>query len=311
MMKHHKRLVVFCIVFYRTVTVHSFVMNLYGLLHGAFYSQKRTIHHRISIPISSKVWIEDAEEDFVDEDENLMMGEVCLKSIKAFAQDITNVNGDGDNHDDDKNLHHGDNHEKRFLGAAALVQRPTPFQHIHDCWIADALMDETNVQFKGAILLLDSLFLCHLQGTMKGTTTTNTTSTTNTITANTNQSWSLHRNIQDAVSSFLVQCGHPDSEYHCASYMAALSRGFKPLKDMVYFDHQQEQYVHQYTYLQHLDLEHENLDALVFDLSSVALDIYGYGLKDNVLHCNKEQQQQIRDIILQGMMEDDQGQSFQ
>jgi hypothetical protein len=252
------------------------------------------------MPISSKVWIEDAEEGFVDDDENLMMGEVCLKSIKSFAQD------------NDKNLHHGDNNEKRFLGAAALVQRPPPFQHINDCWIADAFMDETNVQFKGAILLLDSLFLCHLQGMMKGTTAITTNTTNTSTTTNTNQSLSLHRNIQDAVSSFLVQCGHPDSEYHCASYMAALSRGFKPLKDMVYFDHQQEQYVHQYTYLQHLDLEHENLDALVFDLSSVALDHTLYGLKNNVLHDgNKEQQQQIRDIILQGMMEDDQRQSFQ
>jgi len=32
-----------------------------------------------------KVWIEDSEEGFVDEDENLEPGEVCLKSIKSFA----------------------------------------------------------------------------------------------------------------------------------------------------------------------------------------------------------------------------------
>jgi len=32
-----------------------------------------------------KVWIEDAEDGFVDEDENLEPGEVCLKSIKSIA----------------------------------------------------------------------------------------------------------------------------------------------------------------------------------------------------------------------------------
>ena len=32
-----------------------------------------------------KVWIEDAEDGFVDDDENLEPGEVCLKSIKSIA----------------------------------------------------------------------------------------------------------------------------------------------------------------------------------------------------------------------------------
>jgi hypothetical protein len=219
------------------------------------------------------VWIEDAEDGFVDDDENLMLGEKCLKSVKAFAQDTISI------HDDD-----GD-HEKRFLGAAALVQRPQPFSYIHDCWIADALMDETNVQFKGAVLLLDHLFLFYLQR-MKGRITQSPFS------------------IEKVVSYFIVQCGHPDSEYHCASYMAALYRGFKPLKDMIHFDAQQGQYAHNFTYLEHLDLQNEDLDAMVFDMSPTGF--HGYLTND----INHQKQKEIHDIIMQCII-DQQGESFQ
>jgi hypothetical protein len=254
------------------VIVNSFVTSyLYDIQYGSLYYRKSPIK------ISSKVWIEDAEEGFVDDDENLMTGEVCLKSIKAFAQDITTDNC------------YQDDDAKRFLGAAALVQRPTSSNFMYDCWIADAFMDETNVQFKGAIMLLDHLFLFHLQRMMKDH----------------KQSFPFY-NIHDVVSSFIVQCGHPDSEYHCASYMAALYRGFKPLKDMVYFDDRKGQHVHNYTYLEHLDLYHENLDALVFDMSSIAAEDY---LSKDDIHQNERKQ--IHDIIMQGLMDQEQSSAFQ
>ena len=263
---------ILCKVYHTKVIVNSFVTShLYEIQYGSLYYYRKS-----PIKISSKVWIEDAEEGFVDDDENLMMGEVCLKSIKAFAQDITT---DGGYHDDEA---------KRFLGAAALVQRPTSF--MYDCWIADAFMDEKNVQVKGAIMLLDHLFLFHLQRTLKGH----------------NQSFPFY-NIHDVVSSFIAQCGHPDSEYHCASYMAALYRGFKPIKDMVYFDDRNGQHAHNHTYLEHLDLHNENLDALVFDMSSVAAE--GYLSKGDI---NQKEHKQIHDIIMQGLtLNQEQSSAFQ
>jgi len=94
-----------------------------------------------------RIWIEDAEEGFVDEDENLEPGEVCLKSVKSFASGVvpvvasskresisqststsirvvrhgiadTNPEKKIDNEDDEE-------YEKRFLSAGALVQRPS------------------------------------------------------------------------------------------------------------------------------------------------------------------------------------------
>lgn len=263
---------IFCLVYHMIDTVHSLVPNLHEILllrYGSTYCRKSIIQ------ISSTVWIEDAEDGFVDDNENLMLGEKCLKSVKAFAQDTISI------HDDDDD----DDQEKRFLGAAALAQRPQPFSDIHDCWIADALMDETNAQFKGAIKLLDHLFLFYLQS-MKGRITQSPFS------------------IQKVVSCFIVQCGHPDSEYHCASYMAALYRGFKPLKDMIHFDARQGQYAHNFTYLEHLDLQNEDLDAMVFDMSPTGF--HGYLTND----INHQEQKEIHDIIMQCMI-NQQGESFQ
>ena len=110
-----------------------------------------------------KVWIEDAEDGFVDEDENLEPGEVCLKSIKSFAgppagpatsNDVTtdtdtdtDTNNDAslpfpsinvreitkkNNNDDDD-----DDNEKRFLSAGALVQRPSYDENSDDLDIDD------------------------------------------------------------------------------------------------------------------------------------------------------------------------------
>ena len=163
------------------------------------------------------VWVEDAEDGFVDDDENLMMGEVCLKSVKAYANDPYNEG------------------EKRFLGAAALVARPS--SNICDCWIADSLLDETNIQLQGAMLLLDNLFHYHLER-------------------------SNAKTLEEMISSFIVRSGSAESNFHCASYMAALNRGFKPLKDLTYDKN------HAFAHFEHLDLEEEDLDSLVFDISS-------------------------------------------
>jgi hypothetical protein len=202
-----------------------FVMNLKS--SSAYVSQINKFNGRLplrsrglELSAKCKVWIEHADDGFVDEDENLMTGEVCLRSMKAFASDP-------------------DDGEKRFLGAAALVSRPSSDSDsdICDCWMADSVLKETNIQVQGAMLLLDDLFYYHLQRSNANT-------------------------VEGMISSFVVQSGSAESEYHCASYMAALNRGFKPLKDLTYDQS------HAYAHLEHLDLEDEDLDSLVFDISS-------------------------------------------
>jgi len=141
-----------------------------------------------------KVWVEEAEEGFVDEDENLEEGEECLVSLKAFA---SNPSAEGDD-------------SVRFLCAGALVKRPESL--VCDAWTADSILDEggPNLQLQGAVKVLDALLLHHL------------------------------RNYQEnpilGLQTFVLKCGVPDSEYTCSSYMAATSRGFRPLKDMVRID---------------------------------------------------------------------------
>ena len=91
-----------------------------------------------------RVWIEEAEDGFVDEEENLEDGEVCLRAVKAFASDpecpLT----------------------KRFLCAGALIQRP--YSPVCDAWTADGLLDNggPNLQLVGALKVLDELFAHHL-----------------------------------------------------------------------------------------------------------------------------------------------------
>jgi hypothetical protein len=142
------------------------------------------------------VWVQDAEEDFVDEDENLEDGEVCLKSVKAFASPALVE-------DDD---------EPRFLSAGALVQRPLVVEDtrsVCDAWTADTILENggPNLQLQGASLVLDELLFFHLeqqQGDPIG-----------------------------ALQNFVVHCGSIEKESSCASYMAANSRGFRPLKDLL------------------------------------------------------------------------------
>eukprot|EP00977_Amphora_coffeiformis_P030199 scaffold45428_cov176-Amphora_coffeaeformis.AAC.3 len=142
-----------------------------------------------------EVWVQEAETGFVDEEENLEEGEVCHRSVKAFASSVkTSI-------------------LPRFLGAGALVQRPGG-SLVCDAWTADAMLDEggPNLQLQGACQILDDLLLFHFQQQQE-------------------------RNEDDSIlglQTFVVKCGGGlESEYSCASYMAAMSRGFHPLKEMI------------------------------------------------------------------------------
>jgi hypothetical protein len=157
-----------------------------------------------------EVWVEEADDDFVDEKENLEVGEVCLLSLKAFATDPDDPEGE------------------RFLCAGALVQRP--LDSVCDAWTADTILRKggPNLQLQGAVKLLDELFLHHLK---------------------------RNPNSVDALRDFVLQCGASDSEYSCASHMAGLSRGFRPLREMVRINsiYEAEYYCN------------EDLDGMVFD----------------------------------------------
>lgn len=192
------------------------IFEMMIMLSSSFYIPSNSI--RLRSRLSVRVWIEPAEEGFVDDDENLMFGEVCIRAVKAFASDP----------DDENN--------KRLLCAGALVQRPS--SNICDCWMGDATLSETNIQSQGAMLVLDDLFHFHLER-------------------------SNANSLEKMISTFIVQSG-AENDYQCASDVAALNRGFKPLRDLTY-DRK-----HAYAHLEHLDLEHEDLDALVFDIATGA-----------------------------------------
>ena len=228
----------------------------------------RTIIRKQTKVDAVKVWVEIAEDGFVDEDENLMMGEICLVAVKAFASnnninnapknDFNNKEGlqeisDGDDFiQEEEDVQENPEGEKRLLCAGALVQRPS--SNIRDAWMADSFLDEPNVQIKGATLILDHLFHHHLQ-------TTNA------------------KSLQEILSSFLIQSGRIDSEYHCSSFMAAITRGFKPLKELyndcgtdddalnnINDDHNETPPLHGKPYhFDYLNYDDEDSDALVFD----------------------------------------------
>ena len=144
-----------------------------------------------------RIWMEEAEKDFVDHDENLEEGEECLRSLKAFAS----------NPDDPT--------ENRFLSAGALVRRPPPATNsnlsqlqLYGAWIGDSMLDDggPNLQKIGALKIVDALFLDHLK-----------------------------RHQEDpirALRSFLIQCNE-DSDFTCASYRAILDRGFRPMQKIL------------------------------------------------------------------------------
>jgi len=191
----------------KMATAFLLLITFLGILSNSdgFHGFVRHCHHSTSrgwaLHVSSRagvlpptVWIKDAGEDFVDEDENLEDGEVCLKSVKAFASPVL-VEDD----------------EPRFLSAGALVQRPLVGESIRlvcDAWTADAILDEggPNLQLQGACLVLDELLLFHLEQQQADPIV--------------------------ALQTFVVQCGSIEKESSCASNMAAKSRGFRPLQDL-------------------------------------------------------------------------------
>lgn len=141
-----------------------------------------------------QVWIEEAEDGFVDSEENLEEGEVCIRAVKAFASNPDEEREGG----------------KRFLCAGALVQRPKVEGHValYDAWMADSVMDNggPNLQKLGALKIIDELFLYHLEH---------------------NQDDGI-----SALKSFMVQCSGED-DFTCASYHAILDRGFAPICELL------------------------------------------------------------------------------
>jgi hypothetical protein len=83
--------------------------------------------------------------------------------------------------------------------------------------MADAIMEDgdggPNLQMQGAVCVLDELFR-HFLALQTANNAVDQGPNTNTD------------------RSFVVQCGQETSEYTCASYRAALSRGFRPIDDL-------------------------------------------------------------------------------
>ena len=123
-----------------------------------------------------RVVVRVAEAGFVDH-ENLERGETCSLALKAF---------DASDH---------------FLCAGALVRRRSSSlgYEVHDCWIADSIESGVgpNLQTRGAQLILDALFLHHLEARTRG----------------------------NDVGQFSVFAGDGTGCY-AASHVAARSRGF-------------------------------------------------------------------------------------
>ena len=191
---------------------------------------------RLSSHRQVSVWVEEAEDGFVDEEENLMTGEKCVKVVKAFATDP-----------DDENDH-------RFLCAGALIKRPD--SDVYDAWMADSLLDEPNTQFKGALLALDYLFAHYLEQCIQfGQDSSETT-------------------FEEISAKFFLQCGSINSEYHCASNMAARERGFRPIKDFINASDSSSSH----RVLEYIDTDEEDIDSMIFDVdrgvSKYSSDLY-------------------------------------
>ena len=89
------------------------------------------------------VILKGAEPNFVEPGENLNPDETLVQALKTF-----------------------DGHNGALLCAGALIWRRTESHgHVHDLWIADSLDRGVgaNVQMRGALRILDALFLRHLR----------------------------------------------------------------------------------------------------------------------------------------------------
>ena len=212
-----------------------------------------------------KVWIEEAEEGFVDEDENLEPGEICLRSVKSFASGVPTESLSSENEIRvDFEINEQNQQDRRFLSAGALVQRydceyedesdsnENKRQNttgICDAWMADSILKEggPNLQLQGALLVLDDLFLDHLQRERENYLIVLESENDN---DNQNEgdddSWGIR-----ALQNFVVNCGEDDDDelyddpnhrpwrstsHVAASEMAAVMRGFVPLREIVRVD---------------------------------------------------------------------------
>jgi hypothetical protein len=139
---------VLCLLTTATTTASTQCFQQTSYYYGTRHQQRTSTTPLLSRQLHAvKVWVELAEDGFVDEDENLMTGETCLRAVKAYAASTSSTQ------EHDTTNHNETTASKRFLCAGALVQRP--HSQMCDAWMADCLLDETNLQLQGALLILD------------------------------------------------------------------------------------------------------------------------------------------------------------
>lgn len=196
-----------------------------------------------------KVWVREAEEGFVDEEENLEQGEVCHLALHAYASSLESLSLRSRCHPA-----HKDEHVDRFLCAGALVQRPLPqfeadrndndnnvtheklignkIMVVCDAWMADSLLEDgdggLNLQVQGSQLILDGLYKRFLElerddyYRMESQIYSPEDCNNYAIRAETS------RRIVRTRWVFVVQCGTGIGRFTTASYRAAVLRGFVP-----------------------------------------------------------------------------------
>lgn len=221
----------------RIIHLINFLIPVFSFQVSIQHLNQRLSTSTLSSHCQVSIWVEEAEDGFVDEEENLETGEICVKAVKAFATDP-------------------DETDHRFLCAGALIKRPD--SDVYDAWMADSLLDEPNTQFKGALLALDYLFAHYLEHQDSSETT-----------------------VEEISARFFVQCGSINSEYHCASNMAARERGFRPIKDFINVVDEVSGTSNSscsHRVLEYIDTDEEDIDSMIFDvdkgISKYSSDLY-------------------------------------
>ena len=262
------------------------------------------------------VWVEEAEEGFVDEDENLMMGEVCLRAVKAFAGTVCGKVNDKDESMDTVTTKGIE--DKRLLCAGALVQRPPPSAStgrdgdsnadvgglpLCDVWMADGYMDETNLQFQGALLVLDDLLYHHLKRNTSTDRYQCCPSNTNSNKGSLSTLSMVHHSMEEILSTFIVQCGSAESDYHFASHRAVKARGFKSLKEFPTSNSEKDDHIpggkevdsqttmtlpsSSYCW-KYLKQEEEDLDAFMLDMNDINYYLENPSSPENIVQLLKQ-----------------------
>ena len=99
-------------------------LNFHSLASPFGVSQTSTSRIAVSHP---RVWIEEAEDGFVDEEENLEPGEICLRTIKSYASGSSNRAVESESSAPSIRVAFDvceEQEHRRFLSAGALVRRP-------------------------------------------------------------------------------------------------------------------------------------------------------------------------------------------